>query len=207
MNFFYFKIQRVRWRICYEMNSSMKKKWLMQLAFHAYCEIDLNIDEATLNEDKNAASITLILGRIYSVHPTVTSGILICNFFCICYWIICWGGGEPNDGSSFLSKLVFEFLNFLPSNCDIVCTNGQCFAASLCCIIADGLMRSYSERTKSHSGYRRLLVMRSLYSEGRYGTSNWARKCSKENEICYFDVLCQCSADDHLKDPSDLSLF
>jgi hypothetical protein len=117
------------------------------------------------------------------------------------------GVGKPNDGSSFLSKLVFEFWNFLPSNGDIVCTNGQCFAASLCCIIADGLMRSYSERTKSHSGYRRLLVMRSLYSEGRYGTSNWARKSSKENEICCFYVLCQCSADDHLKDPSDLSPF
>lgn len=65
------------------------------LAFHAYCEIDLNIDEATLNEDKNAASITLTLGQIYSVHPTVTSGFLIATFSVFVIGLYVEVGGSP----------------------------------------------------------------------------------------------------------------
>jgi hypothetical protein len=44
--------------IYFEMNSPMKKKLLMELAFHAHYEIYVNIDVGKQKKDKNAATIT-----------------------------------------------------------------------------------------------------------------------------------------------------
>jgi hypothetical protein len=173
-------------------------------------KIDINIDEAKLNEDKNAATITPILGRIHSVRPTASSGIgteilLATSVFVIGFYV---GRGKPDYISSFLYNLVLEFCRLSPSNCDNVCTNGRGFTASLRCIIADGPMRSYLKRTKGHSGYwscdrciqkgdmvNRAILLKNVNAPKRTDTDFLTYHASKF------------SADDHLKDPTDISPF
>jgi hypothetical protein len=129
-------------------------------------EIDIFIDEAKLNEDKNAATVTSILGRIHSIRPSASSEIgteilLATSVFVLGFYV---GRGKPDDISSFLRKLIFEFCRLSPSNCDVECNNGRGFTASLRCVIADGPMIF-----KTNKGPFWLLVMRSLYSEGGHG--------------------------------------
>ncbi|KZR97655.1 Uncharacterized protein APZ42_007345, partial [Daphnia magna] len=116
---------------------------------------DIHIDEAKLNEDKNAVTITPILGRIHSIQPTATQEegtkiILDTSVFVIGFYV---GKGKPDDISSFLSELIGEFRRLSPSNSDSACIQARCLTASLRCIIADGPMRSYLKRTKGNSGY------------------------------------------------------
>jgi hypothetical protein len=120
-----------------------------------YYKVDTHIDEAKLPEDKNAVSITPILGRIHSIQPTAaheegTEIILDTSVFVVGFYV---GKGKPDDISSFLSKLIDEFRQLSPSNSETVCIQARCLTASLRCLIADGPMRSYLKRTKGHSGY------------------------------------------------------
>ncbi|KAK4024723.1 hypothetical protein OUZ56_010144 [Daphnia magna] len=70
--------------------------------------VDIHIDEAKLNEDKNAVTITPILGRIHSIQPTATHKegtkiILDTSVFVIGFYV---GKGKPDYISSFLSELI-----------------------------------------------------------------------------------------------------
>ena len=118
-------------------------------------KVDIPIDEAKLHEDKNAVTITPILGIIHSIQPRATHEegteiILDTSVFVVGFYV---GKGKPDDISSFLSELINEFRQLSPSNSDTACIQGRCLTASLRCIIADGPMRSYLKRTKGHSGY------------------------------------------------------
>lgn len=123
-------------------------------------KVDIHIDEAKLNEDKNAVTITPILGRIHSIQPTATHEegteiILDTSVFVRGFYV---GKGKLEDISSFLSKLIGEFRRLSLLKSDSACIQARYFTASLRCIIADGPTRSYLKRTKGHSGYWYVIV-------------------------------------------------
>ena len=173
-------------------------------------EIDIFIDEAKLNEDKNAATVTSILGRIHSIRPSASSEIgteilLATSVFVIGFYV---GRGKPDDISSFLRKLIFEFCRLSPSNCDVECINGRGFTASLRCVIADGPMRSYLKRTKGHSGYwscDRCIQKGDMVNRAILLKNVNAPRRTDIDFLTYHTN--QFSFDDHLKDPTDVSPF
>ncbi|KAK4028017.1 hypothetical protein OUZ56_017180 [Daphnia magna] len=73
-------------------------------------EMDINIDEAKLNEDKQAATITPILGKLVSIKSSASSDdgtkiLLDTSVFVIGFYV---GVGKPADINSFLSNLIIE---------------------------------------------------------------------------------------------------
>jgi hypothetical protein len=79
--------------------------------------IDINIDEAKLNEDENAPTITLILdlGRIHSIQSDAESldniTLLETSVFIIGFHV---GKGKPTDIHRFLQNLFREFSHLSP---------------------------------------------------------------------------------------------
>jgi hypothetical protein len=118
-------------------------------------EININIDDAKLNQETNAATITPILGRLHSIQPTASrsEGIVILSdtsVFVIGFYV---GNKKPENISSFLDALMIELCHLSPLNVNVECTEIRCFTVSLRCVIVDGPMRSYLKRTKGHTGH------------------------------------------------------
>ncbi len=111
--------------------------------------IDINIDEAKLNKDENAPTITPILGRIHSIQSDAKSldniTLLETSVFIIGFHV---GKGGPTDIHRFLQDLIREFSHLSPSNENIADINERCCTASLHRVIADGPMRFFLKRTK-----------------------------------------------------------
>ncbi len=85
-------------------------------------EIDIFIDEAKLNEDKNAATVTSILGRIHSIRPSASSEIgteilLATSVFVLGFYV---EGGNPIIFQAFFVNL---YLNFAVCRPPIVTLN------------------------------------------------------------------------------------
>ncbi|KZR97578.1 Uncharacterized protein APZ42_007459, partial [Daphnia magna] len=79
--------------------------------------VNIHIDEAKLNEDKNAVTITPILGRIHSIQPTRTHEegtkiILDTSVFVIGFYV---GKGKPNDIGPHCPIVPIEFRECVPS--------------------------------------------------------------------------------------------
>jgi hypothetical protein len=173
-------------------------------------KIDINIDDAKLNADTTAATITPILGRIHSVQPNASSPegtILLLNtsVFIIGFFV---GKGKPDDIHTFLKDLIGELCRLSPLSKNSFCSNGRCCTASLRCVIADGPMRSYLKRTKGHSGYwccdrciqkgelpNRSVLLRNVNAPLR-----------TDADFLTYHVN-DFSVDEHLKDPNDRSPF
>ncbi|XP_045026785.1 uncharacterized protein LOC123470533 [Daphnia magna] len=170
-------------------------------------EMDINIDEAKLNEDKQAATITPILGKLVSIKSSASSDegtkfLLDTSVFVIGFYV---GVGKPADINSFLSNLISELILLSPT---LNCIHSRDFTVSLRCVIADGPMRSYLKRTKGHSGYwacdrciqrgemiNHTILFRNVNAKSRTDDDFWT----------YY--VNQFSEDDHLKDPTDVSPF
>ena len=171
--------------------------------------VDISIDEAKLNEDTTAATITPILGRIHSIQPNAKSADETINFKYVGLhqWTFCWKG-KPSDIETFLEALIRELCRLSPSNENLTCRNQRCCSASLSFVIADGPMRSYLKRTKGHSGYfccdrciqkgemvNRAVLLRNVNAPLR-----------TDADFLTYHVN-DYSIDEHLKDPNDLSPF
>ena len=173
-------------------------------------KVDIPIDEAKLHEDKNAVTITPILGRIHSIQPRATHEegteiILDTSVFVVGFYV---GKGKPDDISSFLSELINEFRQLSPSNSDTACIQGRCLTASLRCIIADGPMRSYLKRTKGHSGYwpcDRCIQKGEIINRAILLRSVNAPRRTDANFLTYHKGSLY--GDEHLKDIRDVSPF
>jgi hypothetical protein len=121
--------QSQRVRIGTDTGSSSKSLFFYYIWITAvpHYKVDIHIEEAKLNEDKNAVTITPILEIIHSIQPTATHEedteiILDTSVFVIGFYV---GKRKLGDISSFLSELIGEFRRLSPLNSDSACIQGR----------------------------------------------------------------------------------